>query len=924
MTVQLDPASAAAAAPLRRRRPLETIGGRDLLDRPTLRERLLQGHVAVTLVRAPAGSGKTVLLAQAWQALQEGVEPALWVALGRSDRKPARLLAHLREVLAAGGMALPPLEEDDPLSAGAELADRLASSEHRCTLFVDDLQWLEGSPALQVVQGLAQGVSDRLRLVLASRVGPTLPLARLRAQGQLREVTGADLAFTEGQSTALLAQFGCDWPQAWCTELHRRSEGWVTGLVLLGQCLAQGPQQQGHQRLVQCTGELPALAEYFDEEVLQPLAAAGALLPGFLRQVSVLDELSAGLCEAVTLRPDSPAMLAQSVERGALLAATDAQAQWFRLNGLFAQHLRRRLRESTAPALMQALHQRASAWLEAERRFIGAFEQAMLAGDPVRAATLFEERILDAWCAGASDAQRVEVLTLAARIPPGIKHRFPRVLLLEAWRRITYWQFEGAQELLDLTRRRLDAGDLPDDAADQGSLGSVRGLLAHGDTMLAMARDEPVAAGRQAEQLLRDYPDANPYMKGTVYTCLLVARREQFQLGEVERLAALADDYIARAGLGPGVVFAEATIAPAYLMLGRTETALRRLGRALSLAEQFGGGAGPLGALVALPLAEVHHERNELQQAQALVDQYLVHGTLYGFVDQLVAGWCVAARLQHLQGRTAAAEATLAEAIARARRHGFERLRWAAAGESVRLMLAEGRVDDAARLVGEHGLGDEPRALLPGAGVTTHDEARASAWARIALARHQLAEAHTVIRHWRNHLEAAGAVRPLLRWELLAAHHALLSGDGRAAQRLLRRALALALPGRLLRPILDEGAWLECLLRKQGDVPAGRDLRVDAFAAELLAGFDAQQGRRKAISTASLSDHPGVYGSLTQRETEILSLVAGGLLNREIGDRLGMTEGSVKWYLQRIYDKLGVRRRSQAIDRALKMGIISG
>jgi LuxR family maltose regulon positive regulatory protein len=135
--------------------------------------------------------------------------------------------------------------------------------------------------------------------------------------------------------------------------------------------------------------------------------------------------------------------------------------------------------------------------------------------------------------------------------------------------------------------------------------------------------------------------------------------------------------------------------------------------------------------------------------------------------------------------------------------------------------------------------------------------------------------------------------------------------------------MALAVPGQLVRSFLDEGAWLEGLLRKQTDVPGGgRDLRCDAFAAKLLEAFDAQQGRPSGDEQAEAL--AAAYGSLSPREAQILSLVGGGLLNREIGERLGMTEGSVKWYLQQIYDKLGVRRRSQAMERAMRMSLIAG
>jgi LuxR family maltose regulon positive regulatory protein len=933
MQAQLDrraaaPAAASASskgAPRRHRRPLEG-RGRDLIERPALVDRLLAPATPIALVQAPAGSGKTVLLAQAWRRLEAQGEGVLWLSLTPSDARCERLLSHLQAVFDEAGLALAGASAGPhgPADQGGELADRLAAADRPVTLFIDNLQLLEGSPALALVQGLVLGVSDRLRLVLATRTALSLPLARLRAQAQLQVLTGVDLAFTVPEAASLLARHGGDWPEAWCTELHRRSEGWAAGLCLLGQCLAEAPQQLGADRLAQCTGELPALADYFDQEVVGPLAREDAALEPFLLQVSVLEQLSPALCEAVTLRHDGQALLEQVVARGALVAAADPQAHWYRMNTLFAQYLRRRLRES-APAQRRLLHQRASTWMQGERRYVEAFDHAMLAGEPERAARIFDTEILDSWCAGTFGSPRVDLLTMCGRIPPQIKHRYPRIMLLEAWRRDVLWQFEGSKELLDITRRQL-ARIESEGAESPESVESLRGLLRHGEMMLSLVGDEPLQAEVQCEHLLRDYPQANPYVKASFYSSLLTAQREQYKLSGAERLAALAREYCVRAGEGPIAVFSEASILPVFMMMGRTETALRSLHAALAVAERLGGGGGALGSIVALLAADMHYERNELDQAQALIDQYLPHGTVCGFVDQLIAGWGVAARLHRHQGQAEAAEAVLHEAISFARMHGFERLRVNAAGELVRLLLGQGRFEEVDRLAREHQIDGEARTLLPGKGTTTRDEARALAWTRIALSHNQLAEAHAVAKHWRNFLEAAGAVRPLLRWELVMVHHALLSGDTRAAQRLLRRAIALAVPGRLVRSFLDEGTWLEGLLRKQGETQShGGDLRCDAFAAELLAAFDAQHGRRKTTAMAVDSESlGGIYGALSPREVEILSLVAGGLLNREIGEKLGMTEGSVKWYLQRIYDKLGVRRRSQAMDRAVKMGIIAG
>jgi len=686
---------------------------------------------------------------------------------------------------------------------------------------------------------------------------------------------------------------------------------------LLSQSLAGAGPAHGANRLARSNARQPQVAHYFEHHVMGPLLKDSPALVDFILQSSILELLCASLCDAVTLRDDAQVLLEEAARRGVPLQAVDPLRRWYAFNPLFAAFLREKLTHGDSQ-VASLLHQRASAWAQGEGLYVMAFDHALLAGASHRAARLFEDHILYAWSSGSQDALRAEVLDMCARIPEEVKREFPRLLFLEAWRRAVYWRFASSEVALAEAENSISRI-----AYDDSERAELEQFAQYCRTMIGLHTDRPVENQHNAVELLRAFPQANAHQKATLYVTLSAAKREQFDLADMERLMALIEDYGASALEGPAAVFIKGAVSPAYMITGNLDKAQQQLGKALKLAERLSGGAGPLGAIVALLLAEVHYERNETEQAQALIDQYLSQGTVCGFVDQLIAGWSVASRLHQLNGDLGKAESVLLEAVSFARTHDFDRLRLNAVGELVRLLLGQGRLEEVARLVRQHGIEGEPKGLLPGKGTTTKEETLALIWTRIALSNNQLAEAHSVAKHWRNFLEAAGAVKVLLRWEILMAHHALLSGDARAAQRLLRRAMALAVPGQLVRSFLDEGAWLEGLLRKQTDVPGGgRDLRCDAFAAKLLEAFDAQQGRPSGDEQAEAL--AAAYGSLSPREAQILSLVGGGLLNREIGERLGMTEGSVKWYLQQIYDKLGVRRRSQAMERAMRMSLIAG
>jgi LuxR family maltose regulon positive regulatory protein len=296
-----------------------------------------------------------------------------------------------------------------------------------------------------------------------------------------------------------------------------------------------------------------------------------------------------------------------------------------------------------------------------------------------------------------------------------------------------------------------------------------------------------------------------------------------------------------------------------------------------------------------------------------------------GFVDQMVAAWITRARLLRLDGDSAAAFKVLDEAIGFAREHGFERLRVFAVAVHIQHALGDGKVDEAVRMGRVHGIDGPARQFLPQGVLTSRDEGRALSWVRLAIAGNRCADAIAVARQWHSYLETAGAVRSVIRWDILLANALMLSGERRAAQRALRRAIGIAGCGRFVRSFLDEGSWLQALLQEQcaaGIGAGGIDACADAFANELLAAFGPGGARAAAsLERASVAD-VGIYGALGTREMEILQLMGAGMLNREIGEKTGMTEGSVKWYVQQIYDKIGVRRRAQVVDRAVQLGLI--
>ncbi|GGX95616.1 hypothetical protein GJV26_02460 [Massilia dura] len=873
-------------------------------------------HAPVTMVRAPAGFGKTTVLLHFHGILAEHGATA-WITLNDTHRDLTHLYICMASAIASACGAPPgaaPGKVFNIESMLAHLTVLVESAGRDVHLFLDDAQVLSGSEALQLLELLAKRLPAGLHVLIATRVQLMLPLARLRQSKLLVELGMHDLSMAPDEALAVLGE-GSDRPATGgaLEVLARRCAGWAGGLVLLQQMLRN--EGDASRLLGYFSGANRRFAEFFEEEVMPVGGDTGKR--DFLLQISILARFSPALCEAVTGRADSRALLAECEAAGCFIRPLDEGQTWFAFHPLFAEFLQRQLHDEQE-ALTRDLHERACAWLLAHRHYVDAFDHAVALGDLMRAA-----QILDDWCNREfGTSASVEIITLAAQLPEEIKTCFPRIMLIEAWRRDVFWQFDGSRELVELSRKRLRqmASENPDRSED---IAEMQGLLVHGEMMIACCSDDMPRTEELAHVLIRDYERANLHVRGSFYTSLLYAQREQYKLQDIDLLSRLGRSHYHRPGKGLTSIFHEAIVGPSHFMMGRTEVAIHSLSDALETAETLTEPGSMVAALVALPLSEIYYERNELDRARELLDAHLAHVSAHGFIDQMIAAWLTQMKLLRLDGKITEAYRVVDTATTFAREHGFDRIRfWITAGH-IKMLLGDGQIDEAARACRNQGIVGVAKQFMPGGSVTTRDEARALAWVRLALAENRIADSMSVAKQWHGFVQAAGAIRNQIRWDIILAHGFMLSGERLAAQRALRRGIAIGASGRFVRTFLDEGAWIETLLEDSVGAPGPVDLPRDAFAAELLQAF-AQRSNRPTIRVELPPESgTGVYGALGARELEILRLMGTGLLNREIGDKLGMTEGSVKWYVQQIYDKVGVRRRAQVVERAYQLGLIN-
>ncbi len=891
-----------------------------LVHRPYLIQRLQQGlERTLILLSAPAGFGKSTLLAD-W--LASCAIPATWLSLEPQDNDPARFLSYL---LAA-------LQTCDPqlgVSGKALLHSlRPAALERMLTLLINSLQAMMTGDQEHVVLVLddyhvitnrlihfalcflLEHLPPHLHLVLATREDPPLPLARLRGRGDLLELRAADLRFTHEETTTFLTEvMRLPLSAEESALLQVRTEGWITGLQLAA-CSLQGCDDPA-TFIATFSGSHHYVADYLLDEVLGRHSEA---VQDFLVQTSLLDRLSAPLCDAVRGQDGSQALLDFLEQVNLFLVPLDDERRWYRYHHLFAEVLRQRLQQ-TAPKLVPDLHLRASRWYKQHGFFTEAISHALVASVFEEAARLIEQGI-GTFVLG----NQIQMLCgWLHALPEAFVLARPALRLIHALALIYTNHWEEASAFLQAVERGVDPGE--DTQAGQGLLGQVvacRSLLAR------LSGDLPgcVALSQRALDLLPE-TDTTPLTRLLRVGALFDAAHAYLVSGEVmpasERLPvellayARASEYrlLTLRGLN---------------LLARLQVLQGRLKQAAATYEEIAQvilEPEELEVLIDGPayyfgLGDLLREWNELQAAQ----QHLAHGMelIEGMqsidAEQLWLGYAAVARLQQAQGRYDQALATLDAFLQLARqRHVASLLLAQAAALRAQLELAGGDLPAARHWAASSGLSadDDPCYL--------HEQAYLTL-ARVRLAEELLCPTRCGLADVRFLLERLlAAAEASRRWhsvlEILLVLALALEGQGdrTAALATLGRALVLAEPEGYIRLFLNEGPPLLALLRlaqRQGLAPR--------YVARLL-----EAAGERARTTLPLPAPPAtaLVEPLTARERDVLRLVLlNGASNREIAHQLVLSVNTVKKHIANLYGKLNVQSRAQAIAKARMLQLL--
>lgn len=886
-----------------------------LVSRPRLLEHI-HPQRKLTLVSAPAGFGKTTLLAE-WSAAVPN-RPIAWVSLDQGDNDPVffwtYLITALQQVQSKlGERSLSLLQSPQPPpieSVLMTLLNELTAVEADITLILDDYHAIS-TPAIHDGIGfLLNHLPPRLHLIIASRADPPLSLARLRSHGELNELRVSDLRFTPDEAATFLKQgMGLEISAGEISALEQRTEGWIAGLQLAALSL------QGREDIADFvaafSGDDRYIVDYLLEEVLQRQPER---VRRFLLQTAILERLSGSLCDAVTNQADGQAML-ETLERSNLfIIPLDNKRQWYRYHHLFADVLLAHARIDW-PERLPRLHAQASEWYEQHDLFSEAIRHALAAQDFERAADLIEP----VWPAMRNRQQEATVLSWMKVLPDSLIRTRPILSVAYALVLLNAGQIEGIETYLQDAERELEqltptgspADSQSAQRANEAQYRFLPASIANTRAFRAQAMGDFTSTIAYAQQAMTLLPTEEGYERGTTAAFLGLA---YWATGDVEaayRSFAEGMGIFQKLGGTQIVVAATLILANMGMAQGWLRTPIQACEQSLQLSTQSGVVLQGT-AEVYLALSEIRYEQGDLatarqllQRGESLHKQVSVSGANYLW-------WIVKAQLTAAQGDLDRAYEQLHEAAQLYRQSPVPNVRPAEALK-VRWWLLQGRLPEALSWVQECGLSvtDPPSYLREYEHLTL---------VKVLIAQYQrdlteevIHQAIVLLTRLLTAAEAQERTGSIIKVLVVLALAHEAHGDLPAAISPLKRALTLAEPEGYVRIFAESGTPMAQLLHEA----ANHDITPDYTRKLLIALKTWGQPQNKS----PVAPQP-LLEPLSQRELDVLRLLNTELSGPEIARELVVALSTVRTHTKRIYGKLNVTNRRAAVKRATELELI--
>jgi LuxR family transcriptional regulator, maltose regulon positive regulatory protein len=886
-----------------------------LVPRPHLTDRVGRGiRTKLTLVSAPAGFGKSTLLADSLAVAATDGSVTAWLSLEPSDNDPvvfwAQVIAALRTVAPEVGASSLSLLETPGTAIEAALApllNDLNAFPSEVVLVLDDYHVIEAQDIQVGMSFMLEHLPTQVHVVIATRADPSLPLARLRARGELVEIRAADLRFTPDEATAYFnGVMSLGLTAGDVATLESRTEGWIAALQLAGLSMQGREDIAGF--IADFAGDDRYVVDYLVEEVWQRQPDH---VRAFLLQTSILSRMTGSLCDAVTGHEGGRATL-EALDRGNLfIIPLDDRRRWYRYHHLFADVLQARLLD-VQPALGTELHRRATEWYAQEGELAEAISHAVAGKDLARAADLIELGIP----ALSRDRQESTLRRWLEALPDDVIRTRPVLSDGYAGSILVRGETDGVEERLRDAERWLDAIVAAPDGRPPGMIvvdeTAFRDLPAsvaiHRAGQARILGDLPgtVAHARRALDLVQE----DQYLSRGASAALLglsawtLGDLDSAHLGYVEAMANLE-----KAGYLADVLGCAVTLADIEIAQGRLHEAKRTYERALELS--IGHGVPPLRgtADMHVALSALARERDDLPSAVEHLRAAAELGEENGLPQNSYRSRLALARVRQTERDFDGAIELLREAE-RVYANDFSPDIRPIGAVMARVWIAAGRIAEASAWVRASGLSTAD-------GLSYVREFEHVTLARVLLAegtRDRSGERIAEVLVFLARLLAAamdgnriGSVIDILIVQALALH---ASGDPTAALSALARAVDLAEPEGYVRAFIDEGPPMTALLKL-----AAKRSNSSSYVRRLLAAVPAPEGRAPI-------DQP-LIEPLSERELDVLRLLESDLDGPDIARELSVSLATVRTHTRNIYAKLGVNNRSAAVRRGAELGLLA-
>jgi LuxR family maltose regulon positive regulatory protein len=868
----------------------------------------------LTLISAPAGFGKTTLLSDWFLTAQRQVT---WLSLEEADNDPTRFWTYFLATLQALQEGLVKNAQDF-LHAEGHQTNLLTQLEPFITILINDISNYSGEFALvlddyQQIDNLAihegivfliDHIPPRMHLMLTCRADPPLPLARLRARAQMTELRSDDLRFTSDEIIEFLNRImSLNLSIDQIAALEARTEGWIAGLQLAAISLQN--RENPTEFIESFTGSHRFILDYLVDEVLncQPED-----VQSFLLDTSILERFTGPLCDSLTGRNDGQQALRQLEQSNLFIVPLDNERRWYRYHRLFADLLQSRLHDFK-PDRVPVLHRRACDWFENENLLPEAIHHALTMQDFKIAAQLIEK-------AAEMLRQRGEIATLTDwmnALPRNVWRSHPALCIAYARALADTAQHKAVQALLEDAQIGLGSNPDIDDPKRSSLQGQIAALAAYLD-ITGNHFDRAIELSERARQLL-----AGDDMRWRSFVALNLAGAYRFTSDWTAASQAYleASDLSQAAGDKVNALAALSLRGEVLQAQGLLHQSAGQFEQVLELARRLAIPTAPVTGYALVGLGRAWCEWNDLPASARYVQDGLECGKKGDILDVLLRGYLVLSRICQAQGDLDGALQALNGADLAARQIGVEGVRdWVGAFRA-QVWLARGEAGAAQDWASSY-RGEMNDTIFPTIAI---------ALARVRLAQGQMDKALRLLEHARQSAYAVGRLGNAVQILVVEALAHQARGSFEEAYSTLSGGLTLAEPEGYLRVFLDEGEPMRLLLAKfksliedqaSATVPGDQKISID-YLDRILAAFSIPF----VLPAHELnSQQPFLLEPLSERELEILRLMAAGLSNREIAIREVVSINTVKTQVKSIYGKLGAHTRADALMAARQLGLL--